>query len=134
MRFAGTQLSNFMGDVNDFSNISNKAQDGRSLERRATMMGEGLLANAGVEGLAQTKSSEFRADAIRAGGQAQGQAAMASGLGSMFSGLAGGISSMGSKSFSYAGGPGTSGTRMGAGGGSVGGYGTLGPNYGIYQG
>ena len=35
--------------------------------------------------------------------------------------------------FKYAGGPGSSGTAMGAGGGTVGGYGTLGPNYGIYQ-
>ena len=41
MRFAGTQLSNFMGDTTDFSMISGESQKGRSLERRAVMQGEG---------------------------------------------------------------------------------------------
>ena len=41
MRFAGTQLSNFMGDTTDFSMISGQSQKGRSMERRAVMQGEG---------------------------------------------------------------------------------------------
>ena len=96
MRFAGTQLSNFMGDTMDYSAIAGTSQKGRSMERRAAMEGEGVVANAGVQSLGKMKASEFQADAIKAGGQAQGQAAMASGIGSMVSGLAGGISSMGS--------------------------------------
>lgn len=94
MRFAGTQLSNFMGETMDYSAIAGTAQKGRSMERRATMEGEGMVANAGVQSLGKMRASEHQADAIKAQGQAQGQAAMASGIGSMVSGLAGGIASM----------------------------------------
>ena len=95
MRFAGTQLSNFMGDTTDFSQIAGTSQKGRSMERRAVMQGEGMIANAGVQSLGKTKSAEFQADSIIAQGQAQGQASMASGLASGISSLAGGIGSMG---------------------------------------
>ena len=95
MRFAGTQLSNFIGDTMDYSAIAGTSQKGRSMERRATMEGEGMVANAGVQSLGKMRASEFQADAIKAQGQAQGQAAMASGIGSMVSGLAGGLSSLG---------------------------------------
>ena len=106
MRFAGTQLSNFMGDTMDYSAIAGTSQKGRSMERRAVMEGEGLVANAGVQSLGKIQSAQYQADAIKAEGAAQGQASMASGLGNMFSGLAGGISSMGggsSTSNSYGG-------------------------------
>ena len=93
MRFAGTQLANFMGDTTDFSQIAGTSQKGRSMERRAVMKGEGVVANAGVQSLGKTKSAEFQADSIIAQGQAQGQASMASGIGSLVSGLAGGIGS-----------------------------------------
>ena len=96
MRFAGTQLSNFMGDTMDYSAIAGTSQKGRSMERQAVMEGEGLVANAGVQSLGKIQSAQYQADAIEAGGAAQGQQAMASGLGSMFSGLAGGISKFGS--------------------------------------
>ena len=92
MRFAGTQLSNFMGDTTDFSQIAGASQRGRSMERRAVMQGEGMVGNAGVQSLGKMKSAEAQASAIEAGGQAQAQASMASGIGSMFSGLASGIS------------------------------------------
>ena len=95
MRFAGTQLANFMGDTTDFSMIGAESQKGRSLERRATMEGEGMVANYGLQSLGKTKSAEFEADAIVAQGQAQGQASMASGLASGISSLAGGIGSFG---------------------------------------
>jgi len=108
MRFAGTQLSNFMGDTMDYSAIAGTSQKGRSMERRAVMQGEGLVANAGVQSLGKIQSAQYQADAIKAQGAAQGQASMASGLGNMFSGLAGGISSFGSSggasSFSMSGG------------------------------
>ena len=100
MRFAGTQLSNFMGGTMDYSQIAGTSAKGRSIERKATMQGEGLAANAGVKSLGAIASAEAKADAIVAGGQAQGQASMASGIGNMFSGLAGGIGSMGGSSVS----------------------------------
>ena len=64
MRFAGTQLSNFMGDTTDFSQIAGTSQKGRSMERRAVMQGEGMVANAGVQSLGKMKSAEFQADSI----------------------------------------------------------------------
>ena len=94
MRFAGTQLSNFMGDTMDYSAIAGTSQRGRSMERRATMEGEGLVANAGVQSLGKMRASEFQADAIKAQGQAQGQASMFQGMASGISSLAGGLASM----------------------------------------
>ena len=99
-RFAGTQMSNFLGGTMDYSGISGASIEGRGLERKATMMGEAEVANAGVKSLGAIQSAGYQADAIRAAGQAQGQASMASGIGSMVSGLAGGISSLGSRSSS----------------------------------
>ena len=84
-------MSNFLGGTMDYSGISGTSMEGRSLERRATMMGETEVANAGVQSLGAIKSAGYQADAIRAGGQARGQASMASGLGNMASSLAGGI-------------------------------------------
>ena len=98
MRFAGSQLTNFMGDTMDYSRISGASMDGRSMERKAVMGAEAQVANAGIQSMGAVQSAGYRADAIRAGGQAQGQASMASGIGSMFSGLASGISSLGSRS------------------------------------
>ena len=93
MRFAGTQLSNFIGDTTDFSQIAGMSQKGRSLERRAVMEGEGMVSNAGVQSMGKVKSAGYQADAIEAEGAAAGQSAIASGIGDMFSGLAGGIGS-----------------------------------------
>ena len=95
MRFAGTQLSNFMGGTMDYSQIAGTSAKGRSMERKATMQAEGMVANAGVQSLGKIASAEAQADAIEAGGQAEGQASMASGLGNMFSGLAKGIGARG---------------------------------------
>ena len=92
-RFAGTQMSNFLGGTMDYSGISGTSMEGRSLGRKATMAGEAEIANAGVKSLGMIKSAGFQADAIEAQGQAAAQASIASGFGSMASGLAGGISS-----------------------------------------
>ena len=103
MRFAGTQLSNFMGDTTDFSAIAGTSSDGRRMERQAVMQGEGMVANAGVQSLGKVQSAQYQADAIEAQGAAQGQASMASGIGSMVSGLAGGIGSRRGSGSSYGG-------------------------------
>ena len=92
-RFAGTQLSNFLGGTMDYSGISSTSMEGRSLERKSAMIGEAEVANAGVKSLGMIKSAGYQADAIEAAGQASAQASIASGLGNMASGLAGGISS-----------------------------------------
>ena len=94
MRFAGTELSNYMG-TQDYSGIAGASQKGRSMERRATMEGEAMVANAGVDSLAKMKSAEFGAEAIAAEGAAAGQSAMFSGLSQGISGLASGFGSMG---------------------------------------
>ena len=47
-RFAGTQLSNFLGGTMDYSGISSTSMEGRSLERKSAMIGEAEVANAGV--------------------------------------------------------------------------------------
>ena len=98
MRFAGTQLSNFLGDTPDFTAVGAEAQKGRGLERRAAMEAEGMVSQYGLQSLGKVRSAEFQADAIEAEGAAAGQSAMASGIGNMFSGLAGGISSLGGSS------------------------------------
>ena len=95
MRFAGTQLSNFIGDTTDFTNIAGTAINGRSQERRAVMSGEADKAIASLNSKATILAAEHNAEAIKAGGQAQGQASMWSGIASGISGLAGGIGSMG---------------------------------------
>ena len=95
MRFAGTQLSNFIGDTTDFTNIAGTAINGRSQERRAVMSGEADKAIASLNSKATILAAEHQAEAIKAGGMAQGQASMWSGIASGISGLAGGIGSMG---------------------------------------
>ena len=79
----------------DYSGISGASMEGRSLERKSTMIGESEVANAGVKSLGAIQSAGYQADAIRAQGEAQGQASMASGLASGISSLAGGFGSLG---------------------------------------
>jgi hypothetical protein len=90
MRFAGTQLANYI-DTMDHSAIAGESVKGRSMERRAVMEGEGMVANYGLKSLGAVQAADFQADSIRAQGQAQGQAAMASGIASGVSNLMGGF-------------------------------------------
>ena len=90
MRFAGTEIANYLNPM-DYSAIAGQSQKGRSMERRAVMQGEGMVANAGVQSLGKVQSAEYQADAIRAQGAAQGQASMASGISSGISSLFGGF-------------------------------------------
>ena len=93
MRFAGTELSGYMGNPS-FTGLGKTMIAGQSMQRNAANMAEGQVSMAGINSMGKVKSAGFQADAIKAQGQAQGQAAMASGLGSMFSGLAGGFASL----------------------------------------
>ena len=94
-RFAGTALTDYFSTP-DFTQVGKVGMQGQSMQRNAATKAEGLVHGAGINSMAQVASAGFQADAIRAQGQAQGQASMASGIGSMVSGIAGGFGSMGS--------------------------------------
>ena len=105
-RFAGTALTDYF-NTPDFTAIGGTNMEGQSLQRNTATKAEGLVHGAGINSTAQVAQAGFQADAIKAQGQAQGQASMASGIGSMVSGIAGGFGARGS----------------GGGGNSYGGYG-----------
>ena len=92
MRFAavGTDLSQFMSSP-DFTGLAKSMVASKSMERNAANQANGLVAMTGLDNIAKVKSAGYRGDAIRSQGAAQGQAAIASGIGSMFSGIAGGF-------------------------------------------
>jgi hypothetical protein len=93
-RFAGTELANYFSTP-DFTTMGKTNMQGQSLQRNSATKAEGLVHGAGINSMAQVAQAGFQADAIKAQGQAQGQASMASGLGSMVSGIAGSFGSMG---------------------------------------
>ena len=93
-RFAGTDLSNFMGDTMDYTMTSKAAQNARNLERKATMMGDAQVANAGVQSVSKVASAQFQKEAIEAGAQSQMMQQAAAGLDRAVQGIAGGIGGM----------------------------------------
>ena len=94
-RFAGTALTDYFNTPN-FTQVGKIGMQGQSMQRNAATKADGLVHGAGINSMAQVASAGFKADAIEAQGQAQGQAAMMSGLASAASGIAGGFGSMGS--------------------------------------
>ena len=60
MRFAGTQMTNFMGDTMDFSKVANESILGRGRERQAAMQSEGLVANAGIKSVGAVQSAGYQ--------------------------------------------------------------------------
>ena len=111
MRFAGTELGNYMSTP-DFTGLGRTMMQGQSMQRNAANIAEGRVGIAGINADAAIKKAGYQASAIKAQGAAQGQASMASGIGNMFSGLAGGFARR----------PG------GGGGGGGGGYGSFASN------
>jgi len=93
MRFAGTQLTNFI-DPTNFDAIGKSSINGQSLQNRASMMSEAYVDRADIQALADIESAKFGASATRAQGQAQGQSAMWGGISSGISSLAGGVAKM----------------------------------------
>ena len=94
-RFAGTELSNYFSTP-DFTAIGGTNMKGQSMQRNAATKAEGLVHGAGINSMAQVKGAGFKADALIAQGEAQGQAAMWDGIASGISGIAGGFGAMGS--------------------------------------
>ena len=139
MRFAGTAVSNFAKTPGIASyldpnrpNAGEQAMMGDNIRRQESVAGTELMGKTYAQGISaagEVEAAGILGDAGAALAQAQGNAAIMGGIGDIGGALVGSIGK-----FNYAGGPGSVGTKMGAGGGNVGGYGTLGPNYGIYQG
>jgi len=127
-----------------YGDVGMAFQNSRAQLKSAAHEAEGYTQAMGLDALGKVKTAEAQAPGIVAGGAAQGGAAQAEGFAGMMNGIAGGIGKMnfggGSQpTGGYAGSmnvPGfgsyESGTQfgIGAGGGSVGGYGTFGPNWG----
>ncbi len=90
MRFAGTQLSNFMDDAN-FDGISKTATTSRANERMAVDKAAGLVEQADINAEATIKSAKFGASATVAQGAAAGQSAMMGGIAGGIGSIAGGF-------------------------------------------
>ena len=107
----------------DFGQMSMNAADFNSAERNAGVAAMGEMGATGIGAQAAVEAAELV-------GAAQASAAGDAATGSMFGALGqiagAGIGTIGKFNYGK--------TKLGAGGGEVGGYGTLGPNYGIYQG
>ena len=102
-RFAGTALTDYFSTP-DFTQVGKTGMMGQSLQRNTATKAEGLVHGAGINSMAQVASAGYQADATRAQGQAQGQASMFQGIGSMVSGIAGGFGARGSSDNSSGGG------------------------------
>ena len=93
MRFAGTQLSNFM-DPTNFDAISFASMGGESEKQNAVNTAYGARDIGGIQGDMYRDMGQYEAMGIKAQGEAQGQSAMMSGLASGIGSLAGGIAKM----------------------------------------
>ena len=94
MRFAGSQLTNFIDGTN-FDNIAKMGHQSRSHVNNASMESDALIDRADIQAEAEIEAAKYGAMATRAQGAAAGQSSMASGIGSMVSGIAGGFGNMG---------------------------------------
>ena len=90
MRFAGSQLSNFI-DPSNFDEISKTSMKGRSTERMYQAGAEATVEKAGIDAEALIKSAKYGASATRAQGSAAGQSAMMGGIASGIGSIAGGF-------------------------------------------
>ena len=111
----------------DYGMLSNAASAGQSSQRVTGMNAKASVQNAGINSLASAQQGAFGAQSTIAQGEAAASATRSQGLSSMIGSIGGGLMSGLKPKFEYGK------TKMGAGGGVVDGYGTLGPNYGIKQ-
>ena len=127
IRMAGSRkgITDFLGVKPEYGEMGGENIGRRAQEFAMVTQGNALAANAGMKGLADIQSAQAYADAGVAAGEAAGQASMIGGIASGIGGLAGGFGKGGGFTYGK--------TKIGAGGGVVGGIGTLGPNYGIPQ-
>ena len=143
MRFAGDALTGGYvdsagdGGASVHKSLSNKAPDYGKLgttsmaeqakEKMASFTAGGKVASAGLTSLGATTEAQNMAKAGIAAAESEASATRQNGMMGMIGSIgAAGLGAMKPK-FEYGQ------TRLGAGGGVVDGYGTLGPNYGIKQ-
>ena len=93
MRFAGTQLTNFI-DPTNFDAIGKAAIGGTGIQKRGLMSSEGYVDRTQLKADEMIQSAEFGGQALSAEGAAAGQSAMWSGLSSGIGSLAGGFAKM----------------------------------------
>ena len=134
MRFAGDYMNPGAGlfssaskSAPDFGNLSFTAMDERSKEKQSSMLSGAKVAGAGINSISAAIAGQNEAEGIIAAGEAEASATQANAMSSMIGDIGGGIMGAFKPKFNYGK------TKMGAGGGVVGGYGTLGPNYGFKQ-
>ena len=103
MRFAGAAFSatNFLDDGPRYDQLGGAATMESALGEANAAKNEAEAASAVMRGQAQIESAEAQADAIRAGGQASGQATMVSKITNGIDGLRGLFRSKGVGSGSY---------------------------------
>tara|TARA_R110002012_G_scaffold14497_3_gene59723 strand:+ start:4726 stop:5142 length:417 start_codon:yes stop_codon:yes gene_type:complete len=75
----------------NYGALSNTASAAQSAERVSGMNAAAKLQNAGINSLANTKASAFGADAIRAQGEAEADAARSQGMSNMIGDIGGGL-------------------------------------------
>ena len=92
MRFAGTQLSNYLDPMN-FDGISTAFMEGQAKERMYDRQADFLVDKAEIDGASLIKQAKYGASATRAEGAAGGSAAMFGGLANGIGGLASGLGS-----------------------------------------
>ena len=132
MRFAaskGIDLNQFMDGI-DTTSMASMGINAKEHERSASHKAEGMVAGAGIGAMAKIGAAKYGASSTEAQGRYAGQSSMFNGLMSgISSGVTAGLKVPGNDptGFQY------NTTKFGAGGGTVGGIGTLGPNYGIPQ-
>lgn len=126
-RMAGSVkgISSFLNLKPGYGDIGGQGIQDTAQEIATIMQGNAMAANAGLKAEADIESAQHYADARVAAGAAAGQASMVGGIASGLGALAGGFGKGGGFTYGK--------TKIGAGGGVVGGIGTLGPNYGIAQ-
>ena len=117
-------MAGFLDDNRpDFGQMSMDSAELNSAERNSGVAAMSDMATTGIGAQAAAEAAEIGAAAAASAAADSATGSMLSDLGSV---IGGGIGTMGKFNYGK--------TKMGAGGGNVGGYGTLGPNYGIFQG
>ena len=108
-RFAGSKIANFLGDKPNYDEIGSQGTIDAAKGVANTALNNARAADATMRSEAEVLAAEANADAIRATGQAQANAALANTIGSSIGGLAGSIGSMGSMGGDSYGGTGSTG-------------------------
>lgn len=125
---AGTDAFGQMSkNAPNFGKLTQNSMAEQSKEKQQAMYSGAKVAGAGLASLGAATEAQNNAKAGIAAAEAKASATQMGGMMDMFGSLGGAAIGAMTPSFEYGQ------TRLGAGGGVVGGYGTLGPNYGIKQ-